>query len=103
LQIACPACRKLHLALDGPDATCTRCGCELGSLVAIAAAAAAQLQDAADALRAGHARRALAHAARSWGLHRSRPAAAAAALAAACSGDAVALDDWRRRWADAGA
>ena len=103
MEIACPACRKLNQPLDGPDTVCVRCGCELGSLVAIAGAAAAQLQDAGDALRAGHARQALAHAARSWGLRRSRPAAAAAALAAASSGDAVALDRWHRRWADAGA
>jgi hypothetical protein len=102
VQIACPACRKLHLALDGPDATCTRCGCELGSLVAIAAAAVARLQDACDALRAGQAGLALGHADRSWRLRRSRHAAAAAALAAACCGDAIALERWRRRWADGG-
>lgn len=103
MEIACPACRKLSLALEGPDTTCARCGCELGSLVAIAAAAAAQLQDAGDALRAGHVNVALDHADRSWHLRRSRHAAATATLAAAGAGDAFALERWRRRWADADA
>ena len=101
MEIVCPACRKSNRPPDdGLEAACTRCGCDLGSLVAIARAAGTQLQDAGDALRAGHAGVALAHADRSWRLRHSRHAAAAAALAAAAYGDPIALDRWRRRWAD---
>lgn len=103
MEIICPACRKANQPADGAEAECTRCGCDLENLLAIAQAAEARLQDACDALRAGRPELALEHADRSWSLRRSPQAAALAALAAAGSADEIAVECWRRRWAGASA
>ncbi len=98
VEIACPACRKSSLVSDAAQAACARCGCDLGTLARIAAAADSSCRRAAAALRQGEAATALSHATRAWELRRSPAAAALAALASAVSGDLTAIQEWRLRW-----
>lgn len=98
MEITCPACRKVNAVFGSVATSCARCGCELGSLAALARAAGSHLRLAAASLRAGQADAALDHAVRSWTLRHSPFAAALAALAAASSGDLRELRHWRARW-----
>jgi hypothetical protein len=92
LEIACPSCGKTNAA-----APCQRCGCDLAPLFAIRRAAETALGSAAQHLRKGAAREALADAGRSWDLRNSVEAVHLACLASIVLGDMHELGEWRNR------
>lgn len=99
LEFDCPSCRRLNEV--GPsrfdDAQCSRCGCELGALALVRAAADARVRCARAALDSGAAKEAERLATESWALQTTRGAAACGFLAAVLQGDAGAIARWGRR------
>ncbi len=81
MEIHCPSCKKVNV----DAATCTRCGCELQALQAIAQAAGYDITLGKNALLAGDFQDALEHAGRSWHLKHSPEAAKLAFLANVCA------------------
>jgi hypothetical protein len=93
MALVCPACNKAGQA----DAACSRCGCDLSRLHAIAEAAAAQLAAARAALRQRDWPGARVRAEQSWSLCHTRESARVAFLAAAAAGETARALIWRDR------
>ena len=91
--ITCPACGKKNEGVD----ECTRCGCELAILEAIAAAASRTLAAGRESLESGSPEEALRLAAHSWYLKKSIAGARLAFLAALGAGDFDEASLWYRR------
>ena len=81
MKIPCPSCKKLNV----DAATCSRCGCELRALLAIAHAAGCEITLGENTLLAGSFQDAIEHAVRSWHLKHSPEAAKLAFLANVCA------------------
>ncbi len=82
MEIHCPSCKKINV----DAAVCTRCGCELQALLAIAYAAGHDITLGKNTLLAGNFQEAIALAIRSWQLKHSPEAAKLAFLASVCAG-----------------
>jgi len=95
-EIACPACRKQLQAATSSTANhnCSRCQCELESLVKITNAAAAAQARSQKLLSAGDGTGALKEARISWELRREPETAQAAFLAALLLADYEKADHW---------
>ena len=81
MEIHCPSCKKVNV----DTVACTRCGCELQALQAIAQAAGYDITLGKNTLLAGNFHNALEHAGRSWHLKHSPEAAKLAFLANVCA------------------
>jgi hypothetical protein len=95
MEISCPACGKTSDLRA--TTSCSRCGCDLGPLARIIAAALWHLQAASGALRAEDWEAAFEHAQQAWSLHHCPRAARLACLAAMALGETRDALSWRRR------
>jgi hypothetical protein len=93
MEITCPACNKGGQT----EPVCSRCGCDLTGLRAVADAASGAALAACAALCRTDWSEALNQARISWELLHASDAARIAFLAAAASGDTAAALRWRRR------
>jgi len=101
MPLTCPACRKPNdIAADQTVSACTRCGCELATLHAIAQSSDRHLAGAVVALRGRHWRNALRHAERAWALRHQPAAARLAFLASAALGQTARALHWQGCAAD---
>ncbi len=95
MNVLCPVCQKS--VRTGHARRCRHCGCEVAILRKIHESAQESILLALKSLRIGHD--AIAHdfAHESWGLRRSRQAAAIGLLAAVALADPVEIPRWMRR------
>jgi hypothetical protein len=93
LLLTCPACNKAAQS----STSCTRCGCDLSQLRAVASAAALRLAEARRALADRKWTAALSEAEVSWRLRHTAESARTAFLAATAAADSPQAIAWHRR------
>ena len=94
MNIKCPACRKQHDTHTSELHHCTRCKCDLSTLILIAQATEQRTRKAIDALTRNQWDTALEHAIQSWKLRHTPQSASVAYLASIALGDVANAARW---------